>query len=46
VQVLTHLLQASQAELAALRQEHAELAQALQQARDGGATFNPVPPRG
>jgi DNA repair exonuclease SbcCD ATPase subunit len=46
VQELTHLLQASQAELAALRQEHAELAQALQQARDGGATFNPVPPRG
>ncbi|WP_210542698.1 hypothetical protein [Rhodoferax sp. PAMC 29310] len=45
VQELTQLLQASQAELAALRQEHAELTQALQQARSG-ATFNAVPPRG
>jgi aspartyl-tRNA synthetase len=33
VQELTQLLQASQAELAALRQEHAALTQALQQAR-------------
>ena len=33
VQALTQLLQASQAELAALRQEHAELTQALEKAR-------------